>query len=485
MDAYPEHRKNRLIIRNSHLAWGLLVVFCLVTGSLSVLVPPMFMMGLAAVLVSVVVVFKYPYIGLLIYLATFLIRPAELYPALEPLRVERMIGILVLLATLIKHKRQYGRLFFPNDLGTRMLLLFWGLLCVSWVISYDRADTVATIESLFKLIVFYIIVIYEVNSRKRFDVFMGVFLLLIAFIAFLAFRDYYGGGAIYRMGITRAVGRTSAGGDANTLAGTLATTVPLVIMYFRAHKHLIIRLGCLGVLGLLLLMIVNTGSRTGLLTLLAGIAVLVWFSRYRLVTAIVALLLLCASWFVIPDQYRQRYMTMVDDDRDLDEVSSGRVAIWENGLRMFFGRPLYGVGGGAFRTANGSGDFGPPIDMQPHSIYIQIFATYGIIGALVWFTFLGHLIWQLLHARAPAPDDDDETIDETSKLGTWYDLMRQAMFCTVVGLMVAGVFSHSLYRYTWYLMAAMAAALTAIYTNEAEKLETKDNAEPVAAAVGE
>ena len=451
------------MLRSSHLQWALLIFVCLIASAMTLFLSPVLIMGLIVVLVSVLLILKYPYVGLLLYMATFLIRPAELYPALEPLHMERMIGILALLASLIRHKREHGQLFFPNDLGTKMLVLFWLLLCASWVVSYDRADTVAHIENFLKLLIFYTIIVYEVNSKAKFDVFLSAFVLLIAFIAFLSFRDYYGGGAIYRMGIQRAIGRTSAGGDPNTMAGTLATAVPLVVACFRVYKNLFVRLACLGILGLLLLMIVNTGSRSGLLTLLAVVGAMVYFSRYRLVSAAVVLMLLVAGWFVVPDQYRVRYGTLLDEERDADEISSGRVAIWENGLRMFLAYPVYGVGGGAFRSANASGDFGPPTDMQAHSLYIQLLATFGIIGAVIWFFFLFSVIRQLLKARPPSSETGQDPGGETAERNRWFDLIRQGMFATVTGLLVSGVFAHSLYRYTWYLIAAMTVAIVQVF----------------------
>jgi hypothetical protein len=245
------------------LLWAGLILVCMVMSALSVfLVPPIFVVGLIVVLVSVVVILRYPYVGLMLYLATFLMRPAELYPALGPLRIERMIGILVLVSTLIRNKREHGSFSFPWDSGSKAILVFFGLICASWAVSYDRPETVVIMEEVLKLLVFYLIILYEVDTKAKFNVFLAAFIALIAMTAFLSFRDYYGGGAIYRMGISRAVGRTSAGGDANTLAGTLATTVPLVFAYFRVFKNAFVRLACLGILGLLLLMIVNTGSRS-------------------------------------------------------------------------------------------------------------------------------------------------------------------------------------------------------------------------------
>jgi O-antigen ligase len=156
-----------------------------------------------------------------------------------------------------------------------------------------------------------------------------------------------------------------------------------------------------------------------------------------------------AGWMVLPDQYKSRYETMLDDSRDADEVSSGRIAIWENGIRMFVARPVYGVGANAFRAANRSGEYGPPQDMQPHSLYIQLFATMGLVGAVVWFWFLGNMIRNLVKARPPNTEEAAEGDDGMADDNQWFDIIRQGMLGTIVGLLVSGFFGHSLYRYTW------------------------------------
>jgi len=462
VESFHNGEKDRILIKSSHLLWALLIMSSLVAGGMSLLVPPLIVIGGIMVLLSVVVIFKYSFVGLIMYLAIFLIRPAEMWPVLEPLHVERAVGILALLSTLIRQKALYGRLFFPTDVGTRSLLLFLALMCVSWVISYDRVETGIMVENFFKLIIVYIIVLYEVDTQDRFDIFLGSFVLLIGFIAFLAFRDYYGGGSIYRMGIQRAIGRTSAGGDANTMATTMATTIPLAIVFIRLYKNIIIRIVAFGLIGLLLLMIVNTGSRTGMVTLIAVSGTLIFFSRHRMAAIALVVVIIGIGWVFLPDQYRDRYMTIVDDEEDLDKMSSGRIEIWENGIQMFLSSPFYGVGG-SFKAANASGDFGPALKMQAHNLYIQILACYGIIGFAVWMTFLLSMIVQLLRSRPPDTYVDEDQDRELAEENKWFDLIRQSILAVIAGLLISGIFSHSLNRYTWYFMGAMTVACVNIY----------------------
>jgi len=457
--------------------WAILIVFCLISAGLSLLIPPMFVMAIVLVAVSVVFIVKYPFAGLILYLVVFLMRPAELYPALEPLHMERLIGIAVLIISLIHHKWKSGKVYFPSDLGSKLMVVFMMMILFTWTYTFDSDATQLVFETFMKLVIFYILITYEVNTKKRFNIFLGTFVILIAVIAFLAFRDYYGGGRQFTAGIERAVGRTSAGGNPNTLAGTLATALPLVIVFYRYYRNVFVRLVAVGIIGLLLLMIVNTGSRSGLLTLMGAVGTMIFFSKYRTISAVAAIMGMLIGWTLLPDQYRQRYETMVNDDRGIEDVSSGRVSIWMNGLRMIVQRPLTGVGGGAFRAANASGNFGAPQDMQPHNLYIQLLAEYGLVGAAVWFILLGSTLRRLNRPRPPnteaSPDDNPELYDHN----IWFDYMRQAIVASAVGLMISGIFGHSLYRYTWYLLFALTAMITKIYY---EQLAPKQEPEPEA-----
>ena len=76
-----------------------------------------------------------------------------------------------------------------------LLLCFVVLMVITWTYSVDQQRTYDMVERFVKLLILYLIVVLEVNTEKRFNVFMAVFLFMIFFDAFLSFRDYYGGGA--------------------------------------------------------------------------------------------------------------------------------------------------------------------------------------------------------------------------------------------------------------------------------------------------
>jgi len=178
----------------------------------------------------------------------------------------------------------------------------------------------------------------------------------------------------------------------------------------------------------------------------------------------VGLVLLAVIWMAAPEQFKERYLTIakvvrpnVDEDH-LDESYLSRIYAWQAGRNMFMDYPLTGVGPGNFKTAAGTQYWpgkGKKRWLNPHNLYIQLIAELGIIGVVVWLAFqvsLWKLTWRLksmLRAR-----------DDLDGLVRYYPL---ACVFSLAALVVAGYSTHSLYRSTWYILAALSGALYGIY----------------------
>lgn len=466
----------RHYISGAHLGWAVLVGVSILFAAASMFVSPIFFMGIAIILVGLVILMKFPFLGLILYLITFVLRPGEMWPALAPLALERVIGLGVLITGMFLHKRRHGTLSLPNALPFKLMLAFLVVIIASLVVSLDEPATMDAIEFFAKLVVFYMLIHYTIDTRLKFDIFVAVFVLLILREAAMSFTDYYGGGSIYRMGIQRAIGRGSFGSGANSLAATLVFAMPFLVSMWKIYKSTIIRLAVMGGLFLLILMTINTGSRGGLLAMLTVVGVTVFHTRYRVITTIVAVCLLVGGWYLLPDQYKGRYATLVSDE-DANDISTGRVEIWENGMRMFSSHPILGIGSGAFIAANSSGDFGPPIDLNPHSIYVQLLAEVGLIGFLVWFSFLFSYMKLLFKRSTPRRGPPG-----SEKLIAWLNAYKEGFMGSTLALLVAGATAHSLMRFNWYMYAALAVTMTSLFWRDFNAL-SRPETEPEDVAV--
>jgi len=444
----------RQFIQSSHLWWLLLIVISLGGGAAILFVNSLILFAAVILIANVVIIIKYPMWGLLSYLVIFLLRPGEMYPALAPLRLEMLTGMFVLVTIVVRQKVLEGKVTIPSDRITLSLVAFLVVMGLTIFTSYEKSITKDACIDFFKVLIFFYLIVTLVTDRRRFVTFMTVFFLLIGYIAFDAFKVYLAGGFVHTMGVDRMQGSTSAGGDPNTLANTLATTIPIIVgsaLYFRnwmARTALIIL-----TLGMTTLIVI-TASRGGMIAFLGVLFGAFVFSKQKMMVVAIGIILLPLGWMLLPDQYRDRYETLVKME-DVDQTSSGRWEIWGAGVQMMYARPILGVGAGAFSAANGSGDFGRAQYMRAHNLYIQLAATTGIIGVVVWFGFFIRFFVKKLRqlSRETANNDNNR----------WIMLYSNSFIIAMIALFISGMFGHSLFRYTWYLMAGITVAMDGIY----------------------
>lgn len=410
-----------------------------------------FLVALLVVAANVVLVLKYPIWGLLLYTIVYLFRPGEVYPAIAAIRPGLMVGGLAVLSLMVNQLALCGRIALPKDRTTLTLTAFLVAMSLSVFTSYEATETVNSCVSFLKIMIFYYLIVSLIDTRKRLIQFLVVFAIMIAYIGADAFQGYLTGDYIHRMNMDRLTGSTSAGGDPNTLATTLLTAVPLFVVlgfYFRNWpvKMAFFFMG----LGMVALVTI-TGSR-GSIVALAGITFGgILLTQRKVLVLLIVISLGIGGWFLLPAQYQARYAGLLEISDDLDEASSGRWTIWQHGVEMFLRRPLFGVGAGAFVWANRSGDFGPPNSLQPHNLFIQIAATTGIIGLAVWLAFLASLLSRLRQLLISTSNIYEQY---------WIQLFAKGFLVTLVALLAAGMFGHTLYRYTWYVVAALVVALS-------------------------
>ncbi|UCD18523.1 MAG: O-antigen ligase family protein [Candidatus Zixiibacteriota bacterium] len=454
------HEQERQFIQPAHLWWLLLIVVSLGAGITMLFVNPLLLFAVVILIANVVIIIKYPMWGLLSYLIIFLLRPGELYPALAPLRLELLTGAFVLMTIVIREKVLTGRVTLPSDKITLSLVAFLVVMALTIFTSYEKTFTKETCVNFVKLLIFYYLIISLLTDRRKFIIFMSVFYLLIAYIAFDAFKVYLGGGFVHAMGVDRMRGSTSAGGDPNTLANTLATTIPIVVASAFYFRNRIIKIGLLTLILGMSSLIVITASRGGMIAFLGILIGAFIFSNRKAVMLAVIIILLPLGWMLLPDQYKARYETLTDIE-DIDQTSSGRWEIWSAGLKMIYSRPILGVGAGAFSAANGSGDFGRSQYMRAHNLYIQLMATTGVVGFVVWLGFfIGGLLKKLRWLARKARDSDDHH---------WIIIFSKSFVISMIALFISGVFGHSLYRYTWYMIAGLTVTMAMVFQRELEE----------------
>lgn len=451
-------------IRPKHLGWASLVVLSIIMGTAAQNVDAIFLIVGIIGLFNVLLIIKYPMWGLILYVTIFLLRPGEMFPVIAALRLELLLGVLVVVSLIIHQRIILGRINVPYDRISLSLVAILIAIGISFFTSFEKTETKDIAIVFIKLIVFYYLIISLVTTRKRFMAFIVTYLFCIGYMAIDAFGLYLSGSFVHTMNVDRLTGSTSAGGDPNSLGATLVVSIPLILATAVYYRNFIVKLTMTGLGLLMIVCMVITASRSALLAFFGLVAVGIHQSKHRTLSFMAVIAILIIGWLLLPQQYRDRYMRFSEVGDDMNDVSSGRLDIWLSGIKMIPSNPVTGVGAGAFAWACGSGEFGPPRFMQSHNLYIEIISSMGIVGVAAWLFFILTLFKKLkwLSHR--------EYADESR----WISIFSRAFIVTLVALLISGVFGHNLYRYTWYMVGGLTLAMSNIWCDEYAHEETTD-----------
>lgn len=253
--------------------------------------------------------------------------------------------------------------------------------------------------------------------------------------------------------------------DANDLALISCVTVPLCVWYFFDEKGLR-RWLALVATGLLLFVVMKTGSRGGFLGLatvaafflLAGATL-----QARRTTRLALGILICAAVAVplAPAEYRARLMSIGASEEDYNFTSySGRIEVWKRGLSYVAQRPVFGVGLNNFRTAEGklsdvarerARDGRGMKWSAAHNSYLQVLVEIGVISGVLFFGLAMAVPLTLLRT---ARSSQIEIASET-------DFLAVCVGASLVAFAVCGFFLSFAYYDIVYILQGLAAAILA------------------------
>jgi probable O-glycosylation ligase (exosortase A-associated) len=449
----PGLRESDILARSARRAAIIVgvIVFCALVGLAAIIVRPVIIIGAVAGIGAVIAILARPYLGLLLYTAVDLLRPGELYPALAAMRLERTVAVVALGSMYFDMYRREGKLLFDRSPQTRWFLAFLGAVACSVPWSYWTVFSMNVFVDLLKLLAYYLMIAHMANTRTRMRAWVWTYLLFIGYFGVSSLRAYYAGNYMFAQGIERVEGLTSLGTDPNTLATTLGSALGLFLLAGLRDRARLGRLLSLAGVVMILWTISFTGSRGGVVALLAMLGWLWWNLPRRLLTGVVGVVLLVGIFQALPEQYQQRYASIGKSERD--ESSENRIDAWKKGARMVADRPFFGVGAGCFGFAHADHYSSGRVKsyLNAHNLVVQLFAETGVIGGV---TFFGFVIAFIIVNRRAARVFRGRGSEWRFEAGVADGIMAGIVF-----LFAASIFGHSLYRSTWYIFAAAGLAL--------------------------
>lgn len=309
-----------------------------------------------------------------------LCRPQDYFTALGHLRPNLTLGIITLLFGLITKTYEF------NKTPSKQLRYYYclvALLVLGIPFSLYRRGSLMDLINYGSVVMFVYLFYRVVTSTKKLSKLihiycLGVCVYTVYILKFGTFTDE----------------RMAFGGmfDPNDIAFFILSFIFFNILFLSKNNRMSIRLISAFSMLIGIIVIIKTGSRGGLLSLMAVLLFLM-FARFKtirlsfFVKAAVAVAAISSLQFM--DMNIDRYKTIMNIKSDYNVTDEeGRVSIWKIGMRLMLTHPLTGVGLSQFphgvgldREARGL----PSAKWHTaHNSMVQIGAETGVLGLILF-----------------------------------------------------------------------------------------------------
>src|SRR5213595_3760447 len=262
-----------------------------------------------------------------------------------------------------------------------------------------------------------------------------------------------GGTAVYRPNALT----TDPNHLAVMLCVPLLTLLPVYLRLERGHR---LRVPLASVLGFLLLVMLATLSRSGLLGLVVGLLVLAIPYRRRLVSrallvplgAVVALLV-AVVWS------RRHYFEVLITSRVQTggRSESAHFGVYDFVPQVIHSHPLFGLGLNTFSVyyefVTGKSNWGP------HSYYVALIVETGLVGALL---FAGFIVWVFRRLHA-ARELGRRLAEARNPLAARVRPLAWGCTAALAGTLAANAFYLTMQFYYFYAFVALALAVPVVF----------------------
>ena len=341
----------------------------------------------------------------LLYVVLTFLSIADSFPALAEYRIQMIVGILGLIATmptlLITREVRPGR-------QAALMAAFTGWVLFSWLPHGRWGGPLMALQGFMQLGIVFFLAAFNIRSVKHLKILRFCLLAVTLYLLGRGLNDYFRDpdGSLFVLawpgetGMTYRLQGIGILGDPNAFAQFLLAMLPLLLVGAMSRGWAARTFVLLPISVLLLAGIWCTHSRGALvgLVLLVGLLVRKRLSNVggALASAAVAILMLTMGYLA-------------------GRSGDNRQNIWSDGLGMFKSSPIWGVGFNGFTDTHVVG-----ASLQTaHNSFLLCAVELGLVGCFLWVGLLLVSLWQLQRiANSTATEDFDPEL-----------LLGQTQFC--------------------------------------------------------
>lgn len=387
--------------------------------------------------------FKYKVCFASAYLMVLILRPGIYYPILAQVRFELILAFLgVLMIAFSGDNLRF--LSLEKSKITRYMLFFLIVILVSMLQAFDfyRSWNRVYTEILPNTLLV-ILIITTCKNERDVKILLWVF-CITTFL--LGYEPAY----LYISGDINTVSRSSleygyAVAEKGRVSGHTALALYMlqgmsIVWYLAiACKKLSGKLFGFGLFAFCLYCVQISGARGGLVGLVVMLILISIFSKRRVLMLVSGAFALILILSLTGDQYLTRMASILEFGGS-DLSANSRIKGLINGIELMIKRPILGVGPGCYPAARKAW---LGWKLWSHNHYGQLMGELGLVGLITWFLFAKQYIkksWELSKSLTTDP---------------WIKSMATAILVTSVMRLVLGMVDHSLFRFIWYMLAAI------------------------------
>lgn len=320
------------------------------------------------------------YYGLLLFFVLEYVRPSSYVPALNAFHLNSLVPLTVLLGSLFTKKVKIFDVLGSSNARWIMFLLL--LLIISGLTCDVKIYALTVFETVLGYFFMFVILKKEIYDLDRVKGLLKILILVHLAVGALTPEMFSGDGERHYIATGAFLG------DGNDFALSVNIVIPLCLFMISESQGVTKKLFYGGMLAVLIIAVVQTQSRGGMVAL-ACVALYYWIKSDRKILGVVGIVLvLFLIVSIAPPQFFERMATMTKTGDEMEGSAQGRLAAWGSAIRMAADHPFIGVGAGHFPVKYGveyrpEGVGRTDIPWQTaHSSYFLILGELGIPGII-------------------------------------------------------------------------------------------------------
>ena len=374
---------------------------------------------------------------------------------------------------------------FTKDMNRRIVTRETLLLALLWLwigltlmnahfeplFSDHLADGMTRFIEISKIMVLTFLTMFLINSKKKLK-----YLLIVTAFSFgiLAIKGTVFG--ILTGGQFRVWGPPNSFiADNNDFGLALVMTLPMLFFLGRDEENRRLKMVFKITFACCVVAVLLTYSRGALLGLSAVMGAIALRSRYKLISALMLVVIVFLVVSFAPPAWMSRMQQFFGGN--LDESAQERITSWKFAWNMTLHHPIAGAGLECF-TPNLFATYSPRdpknwlaghTSSGPHSIYFQIMAEQGFVGLGIFLSLLGSCLLSARRLRMRALRRPEIA---------WLATYAQMVELGILGYMVSGAFLGRAYFDLYLQLVAVLVTLKLLYKAEVRAATTATKVAP-------